>query len=101
MAFFKFSKNVCLGALLGFGLIGTAQAYDDEDVLGQFLEQKVSNLVNNHSNLFKTKLIMLPIITTITTTTMILLLLTRSLLPISVIPRQTTSNIRLLMQGPC
>ena len=42
MAFFKFSKNVCLGALLGFGLIGTAQAYDDEDVLGQFLEQKLS-----------------------------------------------------------
>ena len=36
----SFIKKLCAGALMSFSLIATASAYDTEDVLGQFLEQK-------------------------------------------------------------
>ena len=40
MAILKFGKTICVASLLSFGLMSNAYAVDDEDVLGQFLEQK-------------------------------------------------------------
>ncbi|ULJ59894.1 D-alanyl-D-alanine carboxypeptidase family protein [Wielerella bovis] len=39
MSLFQFSKTFCLGTLLGLSIITPANAYDNEDVLGRFLEQ--------------------------------------------------------------
>lgn len=44
MSFFRLSKNICISTLLSFSLITPASAYDNtEDVLGQFLEQKLAS----------------------------------------------------------
>ena len=40
MAILKFGKTICITSLLSLGLMSNAYAVDDEDVLGQFLEQK-------------------------------------------------------------
>ena len=41
MAILKFGKTICITSLLSLGLMSNAYAVDDEDVLGQFLEQKL------------------------------------------------------------
>lgn len=42
MVFSNFSKTFCVGTLLGLSVITPANAYDNEDVLGRFLEQNFS-----------------------------------------------------------
>ena len=45
MSFFQFSKKFCIGTLLGLGLMASAHAFDNEDVLGQFLAQNFSGQI--------------------------------------------------------
>lgn len=50
MSFFRFNKTACMGILLSLSLINPASAYDTEDVLGQFLEQKLADTSVQHNN---------------------------------------------------
>lgn len=43
MSFFRLNKQTLIGTLLSFSIIAPASAYETEDVLGQFLEQKLAN----------------------------------------------------------
>lgn len=52
MSFFRVSKQTCIGALLSLSLIAPAAAYDAEDVLGQFLEQNLSQTSVQQDNPF-------------------------------------------------
>lgn len=52
MSFFRFNKNALIGTLLSFSLIAPASAYDTEDVLGQFLEQKLASTAVQENNPF-------------------------------------------------
>ncbi len=50
MTFFRLNKQTLIAALLSFSIIAPASAYETEDVLGQFLEQKLANTSVQENN---------------------------------------------------